>query len=107
MYVVVSVISHEHKGVLPRSGVALCRYGKSSYRHIELVAEQRILSLTVVEHAEVAVVDVAAHLIERVLALKAQQVVVRIEVAALLCEHSVVPHTVSEEHQILRHVVLG
>ena len=99
MYVGVAVVAHEHHSVLPCSGigvgdivyhlihhhlgVALRRYWESSHRHIELVAQQRVLALTVVEHAEVAVVDVTAHLVERVLALETEQIVVGIEVAAV------------------------
>ena len=121
--VVVAVVAHEHQFVLPGPSVAvlgigdglvdhgLCLFhachGEASHGDVVHVLGHRIAALAVVESCEEAVVDIAEHRVERVLALVAEQIVVGVESAAVAGEHAVVPHATSEEQQIARQVGIG
>ena len=126
--VAVAVVAHKHHHVLPGAGIVVihiadglvhhnlrvgrCRYGEAAdaqVKHVGLavVAILQVDALAIVEIAEEAVIDVAVHLIEGVLALVAEQVVVGVEVAVAAGEHAVIPHAVAEEQQIARQVGIG
>ena len=123
MQVVVTVVAHEHQFVLPGSRVAVLGigdglvdhdlrlvdtcHGESSHGDVVHVFGQGVAALAVVESCEEAVVDIAEHGVERVLALVAEQIVIGIEGAAVAGEHAVVPYATAEEQQIAGQVGVG
>ena len=122
MEIVVAVIAHEHQGVLPASGILVIGivdglvyhnpslvdggYRESSHTHI-LQFGSRIRSLSFAQDAQPAVAHEAMHLAERLLALIAKQIVVRIQRLTACRQHSVVPDAIAKHQQILRHIRLG
>ena len=124
--VVVAVVAHHHDGVFPVAGVAVLNIayglvyhhlgilfrvdGQSAHghvAHVELADRRRckVGALAVVEIREEAVVYIAVHGAERVVALVGKQEVVGVEVLALGGEHAVVPYAGAEEQDVFRRVV--
>ena len=120
--VIVTVVTHHHNGVLPYPGVwilavfnylihhQLCldiiSHWQSPYSHIGfsrtvIVVSIHLNFLSVVEHTIEVVRHETGHIIERVLALEAQQEVVGTLLAPSWRKHSVVPCPVTKKQQIL------
>ena len=122
MYVGITVIAQKHQSVLPASrivvlhvvdglvyyylGLCVCRHGEPSHCHVWLVRREQASSLSVVKQAEIAIVNIACSLTERVLTLICQQVVVGRHRAAVGGEHAVVPHAVAKKQQEAWHVLV-
>ena len=126
--VVVAVVTHKHQRVLPVAGigvlhvadgfvdhhlrVSLRGHGEtadSHVTHVELsarVARSEVGALTVVEISEEAVIHITVDIVERVLALISQEEIVRIKALTIGSQHTVVPHTATEEQEILGCVLL-
>ena len=122
VHIIITVVAHEHEGVLPGAGitvlgiaddlvhhhlrVVLGCHGESSHSGIGQAG--RPLNgiaaggegLAVVQQAEELVGHVAVGFAERVLALVAQQVVVNRGRAPVVGQHAVVPRAVAEQQQV-------
>ena len=120
--VVVAVVAHDADGVLPGSGIVVAcvadglvnqnlslvsrAYWESSDGHVRLVGRQDIGPFAVVHQTIVVVADVAVGSAEGVLALVAEQEVIRRIVLPVGGQHTVVPGAVAEEQQESWHVGL-
>ena len=121
--IAVAIVAHEDQRVLPSAsvlvlhvadglvyhslGVVLGGDGEASNGHVELVGAHLVDALSIIEQAEEAIVYEAFDLIERVLALKAKQVIVGVEVGALARKHAVIPHAIAEKQQVTGHIGVG
>ena len=122
MDVSVSVIAHKHQRVLPDAcigilsitdglvyqhlGIFCIGYREAAYGYI-LQLTVRVQSGSLAEHTEPAVADEAGYGTEGVLTLKAQQIIIWIQVSATGGKHAVIPYAVAEEQEIFRHVSLA
>ena len=119
--VVIAIITHKHQGVLPCSGIGIggiidgfiyqylgfcrCGNGESAHRHV-LQFTLRMTASPLAQDAHPAITHIAIDGTEGVFALIAEQVIVWIQVSAILSQHPVVPYAVAEEQEILRHICL-
>ena len=122
MNITISVITHHHHSILPRSCILVldianslvnhdlglsdrtCR--EASYSHICPVTSLRISSLPVVKIAEVILVNVAVHFVERVLALVTKQEIIWLIVLPRAGIHTIIPGTVAEEQEVAWHLTV-
>ena len=118
----VSVIAHKHQRVLPGAYIGILGiadglvyqhlgffyigYREAAYGYI-LQLTVRVQSGSLAEHTEPAVADEAGYGTEGVFTLKAQQVIVRIQVSATGGKHAVIPYAIAEEQEIFRHIGLA
>ena len=121
MNIVISIVTHEHDGVLPGSAILIlavidglvdhdlrlgyCGYRESAHANV-LQLTSCVGACTFGQNAHPAVTCIAGCLAKRVLALIDEKVIVWIKPLAVGCEHAVVPNAVAKEQQILRHVGL-
>ena len=118
--VLVSIVAHEDKRVLPYTGISivgignglvnhylgivLCGDRETAYSHIQQVPAQRIGTLAIIKKAEESVVYIAIGLAERLFALEAKQVIIRTCGFPVIRIHPVIPGAVTEEQQMFRHI---
>ena len=122
MNIIITVITHHHHGILPCTSILVldiadglvnhglclshCSYGETTNSHIRPVTSLRVSTLSVIEIAEVILVHEAVHLIERVLALVAEQEVIWLVVLPRTGVHTVIPGTVAEEQEVSWHLTV-
>ena len=118
--IVVAIIAHEDQSVLPCTailvfhiadnlinhhfGLGFCLHRKTPHGDILLIREIRIQTFSVVQSAKEAIVYIAMKGVKRIFTFKTKQVIVRIEIATVGRQHSVVPDTIAKQQQIFRHV---
>ena len=124
--IAVAVVAHHADHILPGTGIHVISivqrlvyqhlrlqfvtgretaYGHIGLTQIDTHPTPLLLDLLlIVEQTEEVVAHVAVHVAERVLALEAQQEVVRIIATPVCAQHTVIPGTVAEEQQVAGHV---
>ena len=120
--IIVSVVAHEHKGVLPVTSILVvgvadglihhylrlgsCSNRESSNGDVDGLDGWRT-AFALAKKSYPTIIHIAVHLVEGVLAFVAEQIVVGIEFLAFGSIHSVIPNAIAEQQQIFRHIVLG
>ena len=122
MYIVVAVVAHKHYDILPRTSIliiyiinglvnhylclSLVARRDTSHSNVVFVRSQDVGSLAIIEQAEESVVDIAISVAERVFTLITEQEIVKRICRHVTDVHAIIPHAVTKEQQITRHLCL-